>query len=65
MLKERHDGEREGVQRALGILEALHGGKLLGMPGQALALLSGLLPAFLLVTGLLMRRRRTRAGPGH
>jgi uncharacterized iron-regulated membrane protein len=60
VLRERHAGEREGIQRLLGVLESLHGGTVLGVPGQALALVAGLLPALLFATGLVMRRRRRR-----
>ncbi|ELX07976.1 hypothetical protein Jab_2c00170 [Janthinobacterium sp. HH01] len=60
VMKERRASEREGIQQALGVLEALHGGKLLGAGGQALALLAGLLPLLLLTTGLVMRRRRSK-----
>lgn len=62
VLKERHENEREGIQHVLGILESLHGGTILGVPGQVLALVAGLLPAVLFGTGLAMRRRRRRAG---
>jgi uncharacterized iron-regulated membrane protein len=62
VLKERHEGEREGMQHLLGVLESLHGGTILGVPGQVLALLAGLLPAVFFFTGLAMRRRRRRAG---
>lgn len=63
VLKERDDSRREGIQRVLGWLEALHGGKILGVSRQALALVAGLLPAGLGVTGWVMRRRRRRASP--
>lgn len=65
VLRERHGGEREGIQQALGVLEALHGGKVLGTLVQALALVAGLLPMFLLVTGVIMRKRRSRSTQFH
>ncbi len=60
VIRVRHDGDREGIARLLGWLEALHGGRVLGLPGEVLAAIAGLAPALLFATGLRIRWQRRR-----
>ncbi|MDZ7855878.1 PepSY-associated TM helix domain-containing protein [Sphaerotilus sp.] len=60
VLRVRDEGGRQGIDRFVALLEPVHGGGILGLPGEALALLSGLVPLLMLWTGLRRRRRKVQ-----
>lgn len=58
--RERRSDEGGLAARLPRLFESLHGGKVLGVAGQALAFVAGLLPLAFLYTGLALGRRRRR-----
>lgn len=59
LLHQRDEHSRRGVDWLVGLLEPLHGGAILGLPGEVLALVAGCVPLVMFATGLWLRRRRT------
>lgn len=57
LLTVRNDGGRQGIDRMVALLEPIHGGGILGISGELAACLLGLIPAMMLVSGYLNRRR--------
>lgn len=69
LLHQRDEQSRRGIDWFVGLLEPLHGGAILGLPGEALALVAGCVPLLMLWSGLRLRRRAagsrcTRSGLG-
>lgn len=59
LLRQRDEQGRRGLDWLVGLLEPLHGGAILGLPGEVLALVAGCVPLLMLATGLWLRRRRS------
>ncbi|WP_172967723.1 PepSY domain-containing protein [Hydrogenovibrio sp. JE_KL2] len=51
ILHERTSDDRKGLAYWVGLLEPLHGGSILGVPGEILAFLAGLVPLMMLLLG--------------
>lgn len=60
LLAVRNDGDRQGADRLVSLLEPVHGGAILGLGGEIAAWLLGLVPAGMMIGGYLNRRARQR-----
>lgn len=56
LLSVRNDGGRQGIDRMVALLEPIHGGGILGISGELVACLLGLIPAMMMGSGFLNRR---------
>lgn len=61
VLDVRTDDNRSGIAYFVALLEPLHGGTILGKPGEAIAFIAGLLPLVMLPLGVVAVRRRRAA----
>ncbi len=61
VLDERTDDNRRGIAYVVALLEPIHGGSILGKPGEAIAFIAGLLPLLMLILGFAAVRHRRLA----